>query len=209
MRPRFVDEEDNADRNADLLDSEPVRSSAGFAQLSYRIGQSRDLPKPIGRGGKSGRCERETVDRRGVQAEPSRFRDIPRVCSEDFVGPRFQRVSRGMQPAVLLIRRYKGQRCGSALRALGQVATMEPISSRGSGFWLQCCHICRPVVMSPVGLQQPCVPAPDTDLSRRAVRRRRAWGRHRGRAVSACPRCRDARDRSDQASAARRPVICP
>ena len=50
VRPRLVDEEDHAERHADLEHLQPVRADAALAHLADRVGQRGHLPQPVGGG---------------------------------------------------------------------------------------------------------------------------------------------------------------
>ena len=63
VRPRFEDEEDDAERDAHFLHVQAVRSDAALANFADGIGQSRHLSKAFGRGLDARRRQCEPVDR--------------------------------------------------------------------------------------------------------------------------------------------------
>src|SRR5262249_51822390 len=57
VRPRLVNEEDDAERHADLVDVQAVGTDVAVQYAADRIGQGGDLAQPVAGGLEPGRCE--------------------------------------------------------------------------------------------------------------------------------------------------------
>ncbi len=67
--PRLVDEEDDAERHADLVDFQAVGPNPALAHLADGIGQGGDFAQPVGSSLEARRGEAQPVDLGGTEAE--------------------------------------------------------------------------------------------------------------------------------------------
>ena len=75
--PRLVDEEDDAERHADLVDLQAVGPDAAVEHAADRIGQGGDLAQAGRHGAEPGRRQAEAVDLGGGEADGRRRRRRP------------------------------------------------------------------------------------------------------------------------------------
>ena len=99
--PRFVDEEDDAERHADLVDLQAVGPTSAVEHAADRVGQGGDLAQPLGGGANPLRRRAQAVDRWR--------RTGPLVSRQS----RRWRWRRGFRPSVFRARRPRAGASGS------------------------------------------------------------------------------------------------
>ena len=75
--PRFVDEKDHAERDADLVDLQTVGPNGAGADLSHRIGQRRHVAQAGGGVAQPGRGQPQPIHLRRASGPPRRRRPRP------------------------------------------------------------------------------------------------------------------------------------
>ena len=96
VRPRLVDDGDDAERDAHLAHVEAVGQALAVDDLADRVGQRRDRAHAVGHRLHARRVEREAVEQRGVEPARAARLHVARVGLEDLRrrAPRARRRSR-------------------------------------------------------------------------------------------------------------------
>ena len=87
VRAVLVDDPDDAERDPDALDAQPVRPHVALDDLADGVGQGRDGPQPVGHRGDTRLGEPEPVDHRRRRARLERAGDVVGVRAQDLVAP--------------------------------------------------------------------------------------------------------------------------
>ena len=127
VRPRFVNDADDAERHAHSSDLDAGRPVFEVGDLADRIGQCGDLAQAVGHRGDAFRVQRQAVDECLVVACGARSRDIARVRGEQLPGIAFDRRRRGFQRGVLGPRRRS---CDDARRSASPFADLAHVRGK-------------------------------------------------------------------------------
>lgn len=121
VRPRLVDDADDAERHGDLPQLETVGQGGAAQDGADRIGQSGHLTQPGGDAVDAGGVERQAIDERLLGAGGASPVDVLGVRCEDALLVREQRVGRGVQGGVLLLGGQGDQLLGRGAGGAGRL----------------------------------------------------------------------------------------
>ena len=124
VRTRLVDEKDDAQRNAHLLNLQTVRTDGRVDHLADRVGEHGDLSERGRHGGKGLFVETEPVDHRRRKAVLFAVGEIFRVFGDDFVFPRQEFFGGQMKPGVFHFAADGGEPRRGGFGAFGHVETV-------------------------------------------------------------------------------------
>ena len=135
VRPRLVDDRDDAERHAQHAHVEAVGQPLALDDLADRIGQRGDRARAGGDRGDAAGIERQAVEQRRAQAGGAAVLHVARVGLDDLVGAGDQRVGDRLQRRVLRVGvEHRERACGGArLQAdLGDGARGDGHAAKGT-----------------------------------------------------------------------------
>ena len=98
--PRLVDEEDDAERHADLVNLQAVGPHVAVEDAADRIGQRGDFAKSGCRGADTVRRQAEAIDAGGGKPRLGGGVNVSGVGRQDLVGAFLEGVGGGQEPAI-------------------------------------------------------------------------------------------------------------
>ena len=130
VRPRLVDDGDDAERHAHLAHVEAVGQPLAVDDLADRVGQRRDRAHAVGHRAHARLVERQAVEQRGVEPVRAPRLHVARVGLEDLRRARLERVGDRVQRGVLGARGQRGER---PRRVAGGAGTARRRARAGGG----------------------------------------------------------------------------